>query len=119
MLISGSDVLTEFIVKNREQIPETLRSFESPASPHLRYMDKGSLYEIAERAGVRYPRTLRMASREDLERVSEEASFPCLIKPALSHLWRGLFGDRRVILVDGPGALAREVERGTHASCVQ
>jgi predicted ATP-grasp superfamily ATP-dependent carboligase len=40
--------------------------------------------------------------------VAEEATFPCLIKPALSHVWRGRFGDRRVLLVDGPDALARE-----------
>ncbi len=107
VLISGSDVATDFLVKERHRIPAELRSFESNDSAHMRLMDKGSLYEAAERAGVRYPRTLSLNSGSDLEAVSGMATFPCLVKPAMSHLWRGLFGERRVLVVNGPEDLKR------------
>jgi len=99
VLISGSDRATEFLSSERTRIPERLLSFERPGNSHLELMDKGALYGIAERAGVRFPRTLRLSVPEELERVAEQATFPCLIKPAISHLWRRLFGDRRVLPV--------------------
>jgi predicted ATP-grasp superfamily ATP-dependent carboligase len=108
VLVSGSDVSTEFLVEQRDRIPAELRSFEAPGSQHMRLMDKGTLYEIADRAGVRYPRTQRLATTADLEAVREKATFPCLIKPSLSHLWRGLFGERRVLVVNSPVELANE-----------
>ena len=108
VLIAGSDAATEFLVGQRKRIPPELRSFESAASSHLELMDKGSLYEIAERAGVRFPWTLKLSSRAEVERVAEEASFPCLMKPALSHEWRRLFGEYRVIPLGNADDLARE-----------
>ena len=115
VLISGSDRATEFLVAERERIPQSLRSFESPESAHLRLMDKGTLYELAERAGVRTPWTLRLASSAELEEVGERASYPCVLKPALSHVWRRLFGEHRVLLARGPEELARLAAPGLEA----
>lgn len=100
VLISCADRTTELLVQRRAEIPPRLRSFESPLSAHLAVMNKASLYEIAEKAGVRYPRTLNLGGRDQLERVVSEATFPCLIKPVHSHRWRSVFGERRVIVVD-------------------
>src|SRR5687767_14167375 len=108
VVLSGSDVAAEFLVRERDLIPPELRTFEAPEGAHLALMDKGSLYEIAERAGVRYPWTLHLNSAADLEDVAAEARYPCVLKPALSHLWRALFGERRVILLNGPDDLRRE-----------
>jgi predicted ATP-grasp superfamily ATP-dependent carboligase len=115
VLISGSDRATEFLVAERERIPAALRSFESPRSAHLKLMDKGSLYELAERVGVRTPWTLRLPSATELERVIEEASYPCVVKPALSHVWRRLFGEHRVLLARDRDELARLAAPGLEA----
>jgi D-aspartate ligase len=115
VLISGSDRATEFLVAERERIPENLRSFESPGSAHLRLMDKASLYELAEGAGIRTPWTLRLSSAAELEGVMERASYPCVVKPALSHLWRRLFGEHRVLFARGPEDLARLAAPGLEA----
>jgi D-aspartate ligase len=108
VLISCADRTTELLAQRRAEIPSSLRSFESPSSAHLALMNKASLCEIAEKAGVRYPRTLNLGDRDQLERVVSEATFPCLIKPVHSHRWRSVFGERRVIVVDDPEELARE-----------
>jgi D-aspartate ligase len=72
-------------------------------------MNKSSLYALAAREGVRVPWTLPLSSSAVLERVCDEASYPCLVKPALSHHWRRLFGERRVILVEDADALRSAV----------
>jgi D-aspartate ligase len=105
VLISGSDRAVELLVAERSRIPERLRSFESPESAHLALMDKASLHEIAERAGVRAPWTLRLSATEQLDELAERAEFPCVLKPALSHVWRRRFGDQRALYVREPGEL--------------
>jgi D-aspartate ligase len=107
VLISCADRTTELLVQRRAEIPPSLRSFESPSSAHLAVMNKASLYEIAGKAGLRYPRTLNLGDRDQLDRVVSEATFPCLIKPVHSHRWRSVFGERRVIVVNNADELVQ------------
>jgi D-aspartate ligase len=107
VLISCSDRVSEFVAQRRERIPANLRSFESRESSHVELMDKDFLYALAERTGVRYPWSLTLSSREQLDAVADEATFPCLLKPALSHHWRRLFGEHRVLPVRDHDELAR------------
>jgi D-aspartate ligase len=102
VLISGTDRATEFLVRERARIPGNLKSFESADSAHLELMNKDSLYALAAQVGIRCPWTLRLSSRSELEAVMDQARYPCLLKPAVSHRWRRLFGDRRVIVIRGP-----------------
>jgi predicted ATP-grasp superfamily ATP-dependent carboligase len=108
VLIPGSDPATEFVVKERSRIPERLRSFEAPGSAHLKLMDKASLYAHARDVGVRVPWTLQLGSRAELDRVLAEARYPCLLKPAVAHHWRRMFGEWRVLFLHGPDDLVRE-----------
>jgi D-aspartate ligase len=107
VLIPCTDRTCELVIRERGRIPENLRSFEGPDSAHLALMDKDSLYEIADRAGIRYPWTLRLSSLEQLDALAAEATYPCLLKPVISHHWRRLFGERRVLPVRDPDELAR------------
>jgi len=105
VLIPASDNACELVARERARIPSALRSFESPSSGHLELMDKARLYELAERLEIPYPATHVVTSRADLEPLGREAAFPLLLKPALSHRWRRLFGDRRAFLVEDPADL--------------
>jgi predicted ATP-grasp superfamily ATP-dependent carboligase len=107
VLIPATDRLSEFVAAERERIPSRLRSFESGTSAHRKLIDKGSLYEFAAGARVRAPWTVHLASPADLARVAGEVDYPCLLKPALSHHWRRLIGERRALVVSGADELAR------------
>lgn len=106
VLIPCSDRASALLAVHRAEIPAHLRSFESPESAHLRLMDKVSLYEAAEAAGLRYPWSRILRTEADLDTIGREATYPSLLKPALSHEWRQLFGEERVFLIDSPEALA-------------
>jgi D-aspartate ligase len=106
VIISGSDRVTEFLVAERERVPHQLRCFESPDNSHLDLMNRASLFSLADKVGVRTPWSLSLPSRDRIEEVAELASYPCIVKPVLSHVWRRLFGEHRVLLVHGPDELA-------------
>jgi predicted ATP-grasp superfamily ATP-dependent carboligase len=99
VLIPGSDAACEFLVRARTRLPAALRSFEAPGTAHLELMDKASLHEIAARAGVAFPASHNLRTPAELDEVSREVAYPCLMKPVLSHEWRKVFGADRVLVM--------------------
>jgi len=108
VLLPISDRACEFLVRERDRIPASLRSFESPTSAHMRLMDKASLYSLATHAGLRVPKSTHVAQRAELAHVADVTPFPCLVKPVLSHRFRGIMGDRRVRVVRDAAELEAE-----------
>jgi predicted ATP-grasp superfamily ATP-dependent carboligase len=106
VLIPASDEASQFVVLNREQIAPSLISFESEQSAHLALMNKSSLHDLATRAGVPQPRVMSVRSLSELGDAAAEIKLPCVLKPAMSHVWRRRFGERRVIVVQDANALA-------------
>jgi predicted ATP-grasp superfamily ATP-dependent carboligase len=108
VLIPASDPAVELLARERAGIPAALHSFEGPDSAHLKLMDKASLYSIADAAGIRIPRTERVRSVAQLEALAPDLPYPSILKPALSHRFRELFGPRRVIMAETPEQLVAE-----------
>lgn len=57
-----------------------------------RFLNKRLTFEIAEQHGIDAPATGSPRTREQLERLADEISFPCLIKPCSSYLYSREFG---------------------------
>jgi D-aspartate ligase len=106
VLIPASDAACDLLVGNRGRISGALRSFESPHSGHATLMDKASLHELAARAGVRQPRVIPVRTRDQIDGALAQIGYPCLLKPALSHVWRRRFGDERVFVARDPASLS-------------
>jgi predicted ATP-grasp superfamily ATP-dependent carboligase len=64
---------------------------------------------------VRVPWTRTVTSAAELEAAAGEAPYPAVLKPVLSHRWRAVFGDHRVLLVDDAAQARREGERALEA----
>jgi len=105
VLIPASDTACELVARERARIPPALRSFESAGSGHLDLMDKERLYALADSLKIAHPAPRVITSRAEIESIGREAAFPFLVKPALSHRWRRLFGERRAFLVEDLSAL--------------
>lgn len=112
-LLSGSDAASEFLVTHRSDLPRSLHSFESRQSSHLALMDKASTYELAGRAGVRAPWVEAVSSFEDLGAVLTRGTFPCVVKPVLSHIGKTR-GAHRTQMVETPGELHRRCTAALH-----
>ncbi|HEX8065110.1 MAG TPA: hypothetical protein VF520_01150 [Thermoleophilaceae bacterium] len=98
LVLTGADRASELLAEARGELPPEVRTFESEDGAHLPLMDKALCHEIAQGAGVRVPWTAPVASDDDLRRAAADAPYPCVVKPAMSHEWRALFGMERVLL---------------------
>ncbi len=78
-----------------------------------RIMDKRLLYDELKRLGIGAPRTFTVSSRDDLERLEDEITFPCLLKPGLAHVFLREFG-YKMLEVASFDELARHYTRLTH-----
>ncbi|HYI80356.1 MAG TPA: hypothetical protein VEW67_05815 [Thermoleophilaceae bacterium] len=104
VVLTGSDAVSELLARERDQLPR-VRSFETLDDAHLPLMSKAEMNGIADRTGVRRPRGFTVSTFAELEGAAAELTYPAILKPTLSHLWRGLFGDDRVILADSSDEL--------------
>ena len=63
-------------------------------------LDKKETYAIAAREGIPHPRSFSPDSLEELEAWSDDISFPCLVKPRLSHLYSRTLGGKMEKVAD-------------------
>ena len=105
IVVPGTDDASDFLATERQRLPEAIRTFESLDGVHLALMSKPGSHALAERAGVRWPRSFDVTSTAELGEVATTIDYPCIAKPALSHRWRMVFGEDRVLLANEPEEL--------------
>lgn len=95
VILTATDRGSAWLVRESERLPENLRHFEHEGGAHLRLMDKQTADPVARRAGVLVPWTAEASSARELEPLLDEAPWPCVVKPVLSHEWRDRYGEKR------------------------
>ena len=111
VLISTSDEGVLFMIRNRSYLSQYYNFVltEEPTLPNL--LSKKLQYEYAVRIGIPTPQTYFLERPGDIERVADTVSYPCLIKPVYSHLWRkyrerlGRKDGSKVVQADSPQEL--------------
>jgi len=77
-----------FLERHRGRLAERFL-FSQPSGDALdRIMDKARLAEYARSIGIASPRTWRVRSQADLERIRGEIAFPVVLKPVVAARWR-------------------------------
>jgi predicted ATP-grasp superfamily ATP-dependent carboligase len=115
VVLAGADDASDFLVRERARIPAALRTFESQDSAHVPLMDKTRSFELAAAAGVRAPWTRTVSTAAELEQAVAQAPYPNVLKPVLSHVWRPILGQERVLLAHGPDELRAHGRRALDA----
>ena len=108
VLIPATDRGSELLAQAADRIPPNAHAFERSGAVHLALMGKETADVIARRAGVAVPWTKVVHSLAELDALADDAPWPCVVKPVLSHEWRGRYGEDRVFVVtDGQEAASR------------
>jgi predicted ATP-grasp superfamily ATP-dependent carboligase len=115
IVLTGGDVASAWLAEHRAELPDAVRAFERQDDAHLPLLAKDTSEVIARRSGVLVPWTVTVSTDAELESAIAEAPYPAILKPVLSHAWRAVFGDERVMLVDGPEAARRAGHRALEA----
>jgi D-aspartate ligase len=100
VVLSASDRGSAALVRAHGRLPENVLAFERADSAHLALMHKETAEPIARRAGVNVPWTAAVRTPDELEALAAAAPWPCVVKPALSHMWEGGHGEGVVIARD-------------------
>ncbi|HEX4034198.1 MAG TPA: hypothetical protein VHX66_07125 [Solirubrobacteraceae bacterium] len=114
-LLTGTDAASAWLIEQRSTLPPEIVCFERQDDVHATLMRKDSGDAVARAAGVRVPWTTTILAPEDVAAVAAEAPWPCILKPLLSHEWRLVLGDERVMLVNNAAEAQRVAERAIAA----
>jgi D-aspartate ligase len=116
-LIPTGDREVLFLSRNRNEL-ENYFYFVLPRADVLeRLANKKTQYQYATNIGIPMPQTHYPKSQDDLLRIAANIQFPCVIKPAYSHIWRderrGVGGWRwlKAVQVDTPEQLRTAYEQ--------
>ena len=104
-----------FLDRYRDELKDYRISIP-PRSALIKALDKGSLVQCAQAAGVPAPKSLVAHNLEELKRVPAELGFPCVVKPVSSYMWRGedkwqAVGCRKAFLAGNWEELSAEYDR--------
>ncbi len=92
LIIPTKDYGVEFLARYRD-ILSRYYIIPTPGLDVIKgILDKSVLYENARGWGIAAPRTFRARSIEELYRLRERITFPCLLKPGLAHPFIREFG---------------------------
>lgn len=110
VLFPTGDEYVLFVSRNRGKLDKDFEIVMADRQVQEDLVSKSGLHEIAIRAGIPEPQTFIIKSPNELSYVSEEMSYPCILKPVYSKSWRkpeivALIGRRKVISVDTPERL--------------
>lgn len=111
VVVTATDRGSELLVRAAPELPSNVRIFERPDSAHMSLMDKQSADAIARRAGVNVPWTAELSDQETFQRIADEAPWPCVVKPVLSHEWRERYTLERTFLAEDADQAARVLAR--------
>jgi predicted ATP-grasp superfamily ATP-dependent carboligase len=83
-------------------------------------LDKWETYVWATKVGIDTPRSWITQTREELARVAGTVTYPCVMKPLSSHLWRQhdnwqRVGARKAVRIDSSDVLASEYHQISEA----
>ncbi|HET6819220.1 MAG TPA: hypothetical protein VFH98_01560, partial [Candidatus Limnocylindria bacterium] len=104
-LLPASDETLLAVARHRDRLSRWYRVAAPAEAQANRIIMKEHTYALADEIGVPAPRTMLVASEEDLERHRDRFPFPCLAKPSQSHRYQDLFG-RKMVRVTGMDELA-------------
>ena len=106
LLVPSSDEALTVVAQHHDALSESFAVGCMDWELTDRCLDKQRTHAIAESAGIPVPRSYSPTSADELEALSNEIAFPCLVKPRLSHLYARAHG-HKMEKVDTREALLR------------
>lgn len=105
ILFPTGDAYVHFVSENREYLKKYFK-FALPERDTMRkLLNKKSQYQLAEKVGIPLPKTFYPEGFEDLKEISKKISYPAIIKPFHSVVWRKSYNIKKVIYAKFPEEL--------------
>lgn len=108
VLFACCDDAIQFLCTHRDELARFYLLYDFDPKLHLALLEKQSTLTLARSVGVTVPQFWTVNRIEDVERILPELTFPVIVKPLLSHVFRRQFGGRKYLRADNAGQLLRQ-----------
>jgi predicted ATP-grasp superfamily ATP-dependent carboligase len=111
VVIATGDAYVLFLSKHRSALGKYYNSVLAEDSVLKTIANKKLQYKYAAKLGIPMPKTFSVGNGASIATIAEEMSYPCVIKPAYSHLWRrhrkqnAVTGMSKLAVADSPQQL--------------
>lgn len=95
-LLPTSDASLNTISRHKAQLAEHFVVACSDWEVTQQFLDKQYTYSLAEKVNVPVPKTLTPCSLDEAREYAQQVTYPCIVKPTLSHLFYARFGCKMV-----------------------
>lgn len=107
VLFPSSDNSLIFISKNKEELENYFELVASPWEITAKIVDKSKTFDEAKKLGIPFPRTFVPEDMNEVNKISHKIEYPCLIKPAHSHVFIKKYG-KKLLRVNSAKALVEQ-----------
>lgn len=114
VLMPVSDETLLVTARHKERLSRHFRVACPDYATVCQIIDKRQTYPLAAKAGVKIPATLMPRSLSELQDLCNEDLFPCILKPAHSHLFYSCFGTK-LFFVENAEQLFNGYQRASQA----
>ena len=113
VVLACGDEGLELIARHRAELVELgYRPMEADDDVLLAMLDKKRTDDLAREHGIPVPRVMPLRDQADVDAVSSEFRYPCVLKPVHSHVFVRRTGSHaKVLSVENPATLQAEFER--------
>ena len=112
VVLACGDEGLELIARHRAELIELgYIPMEADDRVLLAMLDKKRTDALAREHGIPAPPVLALRDQADVDAVSGEISYPCVLKPVHSHVFARTKLGTKVLIADSPAALQAEFER--------
>jgi predicted ATP-grasp superfamily ATP-dependent carboligase len=94
VLIPTSDASLRVISKHKNLLSKYFRLLACDWETTRKITEKNLSYQIAEKLGIAIPKTYFPNTKNDLRQISQMISYPCLLKPVISHVFSNKFNQK-------------------------
>ncbi|MBI2804461.1 MAG: carboxylate--amine ligase [Planctomycetes bacterium] len=100
VLFPCCDPALEILARHRAELAEKFTLDDANPQARIAMLNKISTYQIAAAAGIATPRFWQLTAGQDLHALEAELSFPLIVKPSHTHLFRERYGKKFVTVHD-------------------
>lgn len=119
VLLPTSDVHTEFIHYNRDELSRVFKFLMSPRDIMEQLINKKGQYDLAKKFHVPVPETYFPKTEQELSDLAGRVSYPVILKGLKTTLWRSQFGNQKVVHAKNKEELVRAFRKNCKSGSLE
>jgi D-aspartate ligase len=100
LIFDTNDDVTVSISKNKTELVNRYTIVTAEWDVLRRFIEKPETYSLCEKCNVPYPKTLLPKAVDELYKIKNEISYPCILKPVVGHEFASKFNSKNFEVVN-------------------